>query len=152
MLWTASLLSNLASIELHVGPAYTKILGALSYSINTLQPVYFPGFAFSWITLISHRLLMPKLLRDADGQVSFNRLLLSLLRFMDPFLRDQQMNDTVKALYTATCKIFLVLLHDFPEFLSNYHVSLCDAIPASCLQLQVNFVVADVGGRADVCL
>lgn len=111
-----------------------------SYSINTLQPIYFPGFAFSWIALISHRLLMPKLLRDSDGQVSFHRLLLSLLRFIGPFLRDQQMTDTVRALYTATCKIFLVLLHDFPEFLSKYHISLCDALPASCLQLQVRLM------------
>jgi CCR4-NOT transcription complex subunit 1 len=30
----------------------------------------------------------------------------------------------------------LVLLHDFPEFLSDHHISLCDAIPNSCVQLR----------------
>jgi CCR4-NOT transcription complex subunit 1 len=29
-----------------------------------------------------------------------------------------------------------VLLHDFPEFLSDYHFSLCDAIPATCVQMR----------------
>jgi CCR4-NOT transcription complex subunit 1 len=30
----------------------------------------------------------------------------------------------------------LVLLHDFPEFLSEYYFSLCDAIPARCAQMR----------------
>ena len=31
---------------------------------------------------------------------------------------------------------FLVLLHDFPEFLSEYYFSLCDVIPPRCIQLR----------------
>lgn len=30
----------------------------------------------------------------------------------------------------------LVLLHDFPEFLSEYYFTLCDAVPSSCIQLR----------------
>jgi CCR4-NOT transcription complex subunit 1 len=30
----------------------------------------------------------------------------------------------------------LVLLHDFPEFLSEYYFTLCDAIPSGCVQLR----------------
>ena len=37
---------------------------------------------------------------------------------------------------TGTLKILLVLLHDFPEFLCNYHFNFCDAIPPSCIQLR----------------
>lgn len=30
----------------------------------------------------------------------------------------------------------MVLLHDFPEFLSEYYFTLCDAIPPRCIQLR----------------
>jgi CCR4-NOT transcription complex subunit 1 len=30
----------------------------------------------------------------------------------------------------------LVLLHDFPEFLSEYYFTLCDAVPSGCIQLR----------------
>lgn len=39
-------------------------------------------------------------------------------------------------LYRGTLRVLLVLLHDFPEFLCDYHYSLCDVIPASCIQLR----------------
>jgi len=32
--------------------------------------------------------------------------------------------------------VLLVLLHDFPEFLCEYHSSFCDTIPTSCIQLR----------------
>lgn len=39
-------------------------------------------------------------------------------------------------LYRGTLRILLVLLHDFPEFLCDYHYSFCDVIPPSCIQLR----------------
>jgi CCR4-NOT transcription complex subunit 1 len=39
-------------------------------------------------------------------------------------------------LYRATLRIFLILLHDFPDFLSGYHLSLLDLIPPACLQIR----------------
>lgn len=30
----------------------------------------------------------------------------------------------------------LVLLHDFPEFLSEYYFTLCDAVPSRCIQVR----------------
>ena len=80
---------------------------------------------------------MPKILKHRDGQAAFHRLLLFLLRFLNPFLQRGPMSETTRALYSATCKILLVLLHDFPDFLAVYYSSLCDAVPASCIQLQV---------------
>ena len=32
--------------------------------------------------------------------------------------------------------MLLVLLHDFPEFLCEYHGCLCDAIPPPCIQMR----------------
>ena len=39
-------------------------------------------------------------------------------------------------LYKGTLRVLLVLLHDFPEFLCEYHSSFCDCIPTSCIQLR----------------
>ncbi|KAM0747379.1 Not1-domain-containing protein [Meredithblackwellia eburnea MCA 4105] len=133
----SSLLSNLSAIESHLGSAYYQILVALSHSVNTLQPLFFPGFTFSWVGLISHRLFMPKLLmmQDKEGWLSFHRQLLSLLRFLAPFLRKGELAETTRALYLGTQRIILVLLHDFPSYLAQAAFSLCDAIPTQCIQL-----------------
>ena len=34
----------------------------------------------------------------------------------------------------GTLRVLLVLLHDFPEFLCQYHFPLCDCIPPPCIQ------------------
>jgi len=65
-----------------------------------------------------------------------HRLLMSLLQFLQPFLRAAQLFDPIKRLYKGTLKMLLVLLHDFPEFLADYHLSLCEAIPPTCVQLR----------------
>ena len=33
-------------------------------------------------------------------------------------------------------RVLLVLLHDFPEFLCDYHFALCDVIPPTCIQMR----------------
>ncbi|KAK4047791.1 CCR4-NOT core subunit cdc39 [Microbotryomycetes sp. JL201] len=133
----SSLLSNLHAIEGHLGSAYYQILVALSHSLNTLQPTFFPGFTFSWVSLVSHRLFMPKLLatKDKEGWLAFQRQLVSFLRFLGPFMRRGELGSTTRALYLGIERIFLVLLHDFPDFLAQAAFALCDVVPARCVQL-----------------
>ncbi|KAI7885612.1 Not1-domain-containing protein [Lichtheimia hyalospora FSU 10163] len=132
------LLSDLHAAEQQLLPVYFGILTALSNTFYTLQPSSFPGFSFAWLQLISHRLFMPKLLlsENQKGWPTFQRLVISLFQFLVPFLRDAELRDTTRMLYRGTLRILLVLLHDFPEFLSDYHLSFCDVIPASCIQLR----------------
>lgn len=33
-------------------------------------------------------------------------------------------------------RVLLVLLHDFPEFLCDYHYNFCDVIPLTCIQMR----------------
>lgn len=80
---------------------------------------------------------MPKLMRHVEGQALYLKLLTSFLRFLNPLLRASPISETTRALYMATTKLFLVLLHDYPEFLAAHHNHLCDALPLSCIQLQV---------------
>jgi CCR4-NOT transcription complex subunit 1 len=39
-------------------------------------------------------------------------------------------------MYRGSLRLLLVLLHDFPEFLTEYYFSLCDVIPARCIQMR----------------
>lgn len=36
----------------------------------------------------------------------------------------------------GTLRVLLVLLHDFPEFLCEYHFELCNVVPPSCIQMR----------------
>ena len=36
----------------------------------------------------------------------------------------------------GTLRVLLVLLHDFPEFLCEYHFELCNKVPPSCIQMR----------------
>ncbi|RUS19853.1 hypothetical protein BC937DRAFT_86816 [Endogone sp. FLAS-F59071] len=134
----SSLLNDFNSYEHQFQPIYFQILSALGNTFYTLQPLCFPGFTFAWLQLISHRLFMPKLL-IADHQKGwpvFQRLLICLFTFLVPFLRNVELRETTRMLYRGTLRVLLVLLHDFPEFLCDFHFSFCDVIPASCIQLR----------------
>ncbi|KAI8346449.1 CCR4-Not complex component, Not1-domain-containing protein [Mortierella sp. GBAus27b] len=117
---------------------YFQILTAFSNTFHTLQPLVFPGFTYGWLSLISHRAFMPKLLlaENGKGWASFQKLLVCLFRFLIPFLVGGEMRETTRTLYKGTLRVLLVLLHDFPEFLCDYHFSFCDVIPHSCIQLR----------------
>merc|ERR1719428_2595467 len=81
---------------------------------------------------------MPKLLmvKGQRGWLMFQRLLVQLLYFLAPFLRRVQLTESIKLLYKGTVRVLLVLLHDFPEFLSDNHFIFCDVIPISCVQIR----------------
>jgi CCR4-NOT transcription complex subunit 1 len=134
----SSLINDLHTIEASLGSAYFQLLIAISDTFSSLQPTYFPGFAFSWMSLISHRLFMPKLLmsENREGWSAFYKLLLSLFKFLSPFLRSTRFRGSSRDLYRGCLRLLLVLLHDFPEFLSEYYFTLCDAIPPTCIQLR----------------
>lgn len=44
--------------------------------------------------------------------------------------------DDIVVFFQGTLRVLLVLLHDFPEFLCDYHYGFCDVIPPNCIQLR----------------
>lgn len=130
--------------SLHFNAAVLSVFANLFHAI---RPEKLPSFAFSWLDLISHRMFMPKLLSlpGQQGWPLFHRLLLDLLHYMYPYLDKSRMSEGVRLLYRGTMRLFLVLLHDFAEFLCDYHLSLCIAIPPSCVQLR-NLVLSAFPG------
>ncbi|KAL0758259.1 hypothetical protein Bca101_095927 [Brassica carinata] len=53
-----------------------------------------------------------------------------------PAFRNAELGGPVNFLYKGTLRVLLVLLHDFPEFLCDYHFTFCDVIPSSCIQMR----------------
>ena len=114
------------------------VLLSFGQCFSLLSPSRVPAFVFAWLELISHRMFMSKVLISKQPSCSllFARLLTDLFRFQQPFLRTAELTDSVKLAYKATLRILLVLLHDFPEFLCDFHFSFCDVIPPSCIQMR----------------
>lgn len=106
----------------------------------SLAPTRAPGFCMAWLELISHRVFMPKLLllkgQGQAGWPSFQYLLVELFKFLEPYLRNAELSESIRLLYKGTLRVLLVLLHDFPEFLCDYHFNFCDVIPPSCIQMR----------------
>ncbi|XP_021748044.1 CCR4-NOT transcription complex subunit 1-like isoform X1 [Chenopodium quinoa] len=115
-----------------------QVLSAFANAFHALQPLKVPAFSFAWLELVSHRTFMPKLLagNSQKGWPFLHRLLVDLFQFMEPFLRNAEMGELIRFLYQGTLRVLLVLLHDFPEFLCDFHFSFCDVIPPSCIQMR----------------
>merc|ERR1719160_23575 len=113
-------------------------LSALSNALQQCNPSRRPSFVFAWLELISHRLFMPKMLtaKGQRGWVLYQRLISQLFIFIEPYLRNLQLTDSMRLLYKGTLRVLLVLLHDFPEFLSDNHFLFCDVLPVCCVQMR----------------
>lgn len=142
----SSLLSDLHSFEDGFETAYFPMMMNICETLHSLQPIYFPGFVFSWMALISHRLFLPKMLITPNGQgwPAFCRLLVALFTFANPVLKSGDPRNVV-GLRQGILRILLLLLHDFPEFLSENYFQICEAIPVNCVQMR-NIVLSAFPG------
>eukprot|EP01138_Halocafeteria_seosinensis_P012563 gb/GECG01012836.1/.p1 GENE.gb/GECG01012836.1/~~gb/GECG01012836.1/.p1 ORF type:complete len:2467 (+),score=278.86 gb/GECG01012836.1/:1-7401(+) len=124
-----------------------SVLSIFANLFHAIRPEKLPIFAFSWLDLVCHRMFMPKLLGlpGRQGWPLFHRLVMDLLHYLYPYLEKNRMTEGIRLLYRGTMRLFLVLLHDFAEFLCDYHLPLCNAIPPSCVQLR-NLVLSAFPG------
>ncbi|KAM2315113.1 hypothetical protein ACFX1S_028052 [Malus domestica] len=131
-------LLDLGSLDPVIDGANFQILTAFANAFHALQPLQVPTFSFAWLELVSHRSFMPKMLagNGQKGWPYIQCLLVHLFQFMEPFLRNAELGVPVHFLYKGTLRVLLVLLHDFPEFLCDYHFTFCDVIPPSCIQMR----------------
>ena len=116
-----------------------QVLTAYCNMLHILRPAKAPGFAFAWLEIVSHRVFLGRILAQTGGQKGwpmFSQLLVDLFKFLSPFLRNAELAKPVHKLYRGTLRVLLVLLHDFPEFLCDYHYSFCDVIPPNCIQMR----------------
>jgi CCR4-NOT transcription complex subunit 1 len=134
----ANLLHHLNTPDPSLDSNNVDVLMAFGHCFRLLRPSRVPSFCFAWLELIAHRMFMSKLLICKSHQctVLFEHLLVDLLDFMQPYLRNANLTDSVRMLYKGTLRVLLVLLHDFPEFLCEFHFSFCNVIPPTCIQMR----------------
>ena len=127
-------------------------------TVLILDCVQAPGFAYAWLEVVSHRVFIGRILSltpQQKGWPMYAQLLTALFKFLSPFLRNAELAKPVHRsdqrnfslslylslylfirLYRGTLRVLLVLLHDFPEFLCDYHYGFCDVIPPNCIQMR----------------
>jgi CCR4-NOT transcription complex subunit 1 len=150
----SSLLYEFRTVEEYLAGYQERIIETFADCFLTLQPAFFPMFAFHWATLICHRYFMPRLLttekvlflpRDKlkqtltslQGQATFTKLLCTFLSYIGMLLKEQQpVQGVVKILHQGALRLLLVLHHDFPTYLAEYYFTIVDAIPTECTQLR----------------
>ncbi|CAB3374513.1 Hypothetical predicted protein [Cloeon dipterum] len=116
-----------------------QVLTAFCHTLHILRPSHAPAFAYAWLELVSHRVFIGRMLAitpQQKGWGMYAQLLIDLFKFLAPFLRNAELSKPVALFYKGTLRVLLVLLHDFPEFLCDYHYSFCDVIPPNCIQMR----------------
>lgn len=124
-----------------VSTASFQVLAIVAGALEASNPLRVPAFAYGWLELLSHRGLLPRILNAKlqKGWPLFERLLVQLLTFLAPHLQatgGTELPPPVRVLYRGALRVFLVLLHDFPEFLCAYHFALVDVMTPRCIQLR----------------
>lgn len=76
--------------------------------LHALQPFAFPGFSFAWVTLLSHRMLLPIMLRlpNKIGWEKLMLLIIDLFKFLDQYTSKHAVSDAVSVVYKEHCVLF----------------------------------------------
>ncbi|KAM9933017.1 hypothetical protein OXX80_007357, partial [Metschnikowia pulcherrima] len=125
-----------ASATKHLDVSFYSAMGD---ALNSVQPIIYPGFTFAWISLIAHRMFLPKLLElpEKAGYSVAVKLLTSLLKFQNVYSKDKSVqHDVIHVIFKAINRIFTALAHDEPEFLIECHYQLVTAVPAIYIQVR----------------
>eukprot|EP00884_Botryococcus_braunii_P018000 jgi/Botrbrau1/4884/Bobra.0032s0039.1 len=105
----------------------------IAQSLLKVQPLEAPLFAFFWWELVSDSKLVLALLPDrGEGMKCFHDLVLAALAFLEPALQATEVMPGYKCFFQGVVRVFVGLLHDYPEYLSEYALELCSVIPVQC--------------------
>ncbi|KAF2111620.1 CCR4-Not complex component, Not1-domain-containing protein [Lophiotrema nucula] len=121
----------------------------MASAFQILQPRHFPLFAFSWLTLISHRIFVPALLEDTTAESDskekrwdiYAQLMETLLNYTGQLIKPTGETIMAQNFYRGVLRVLLVIHHDYPEFLAENHFRFCNSIPMHCTQLR-NLIVS----------
>ncbi|CAK7909664.1 general negative regulator of transcription subunit 1 [[Candida] anglica] len=133
--WTEASIND-DTATTHLDSTFYPFIGEV---FNSLQPIIFPGFTFAWISLISHRMFLPKLLElpNGEGYPIVTKLLTDILKFEGVYGKDEfTQHDVVNVIFKAITRIITAIAHDYPEFLVGCHYQLATAIPRGYIQLR----------------
>lgn len=109
-----------------------------AHLLHKLQPLSYPGFSFAWLELVSNKYFMSTILKKYDSWDLYHELMLDMLRFAQDKLTIEALNaeESMRTYYKGILRVMTVLLHDFPDFLSEFSPSLCNQVADRFIQLR----------------
>jgi CCR4-NOT transcription complex subunit 1 len=122
-------------------PVMYYIYLAFTNCLHLLRPQRAPAFAFAWLEIVAHRTFLSRFLHTGGRfarQIHnmYALLLVDALRLVAPFIRSGENTPSFQAYYKGILKTFMLLLHDFPEFLCEHYYEFCDCLPLISHQLR----------------
>ncbi|RMD44814.1 hypothetical protein DV735_g261, partial [Chaetothyriales sp. CBS 134920] len=119
-------------------PEHNDLILAFGKLLNSLQPAWFPGFAFSWLALITQRVLVPGLLDPTNvrGPKVYRDLLALSFDFLGHTASLPNVEQVVVDMHRGVTRNLLVLHHDYPDFLCTNYTYLCSRVPYFMPQLR----------------
>ncbi|CCF60324.1 hypothetical protein KAFR_0J02600 [Kazachstania africana CBS 2517] len=113
--------------------------------LHSFQPFAFPGFSFAWVSLISHRMFLPQILRlpDKSGWEKLTLLIIDLFKFLDQYTKRGIVSDAISVVYKGTLRVILGISNDVPDFLIENHYELMNNLPATYFQLK-NVILSSI--------
>ncbi|KHJ45389.1 CCR4-Not complex component, Not1 [Trichuris suis] len=116
-----------------------QMLATYCNGLHLIKPQRLPIFTYCWMDIVGHRHLIGAVLAKIPEQKGFRvyaKLMMDIIQFLAPFFCSLQLTNSVPIVYRGFLRILLVLLHDFPELLCDYHFAFCNFIPTNCVQLR----------------
>lgn len=91
--------------------------------LHKLNPLDYPGFAFGWLEIVSHRILLQRTLRDYNPMLwdAYAVLLVDALHFIAQGTQRQSRLPATVLFFKTFEKLVMIIHHDFPHFLLAYH-------------------------------
>lgn len=139
----SSLLCELHAVRQYVTPEQEQeVTQVFGLAFQIVQPRHFPGFTYSWLALLGHRLFVPACLsgngRTNGGWELFVKLLNTLFYNLGELLSNEEA-PVIQDFYRGVIRFLLMLHHDYPEFMVENHLQLGSSMPVFCHQL-INIV------------
>lgn len=141
----SSILAELGINKAFFVDVQQQMYSAFAKRLILLQPKTFPAFAFAWVSLMSHRMLIPALLRSPEqGWNIYCDLLTMQTEYIGELMKSLEISIPARDLYRAATELLLLLRHDFPEFLAENHFQIVNSIPPFLVQMR-NIVISAPG-------
>ena len=126
----SSILYEYSSAEGELAGDHNEITLAFGNTLKSLQPAWFPSFAYSWINLICHRVVLGGMLRPGNdaGHVAYRDLIGLALLFISQAVRLPNAGQIFVELYRAMQRNMMVIHHDYPEFVCSNYTYFCSRV------------------------
>lgn len=130
------LFSNLL-IGIHAFKSDAILTKTFHAVLHSIPPLNVPGFAFGWLELVSHRILLKRTLEVYHQELwdAYGALLVDALRFITYCSARRYAIPSFLLFFKAFVKLIVVIRHDYPAFLVAKGHTLYNYTPLAHLQL-----------------